>query len=57
MDIQKSKMNEKKFNIKVWFEQRMFNNFIQEHYFYKRPFSFHNTTYFILIFFVVIRYY
>jgi hypothetical protein len=26
----------------------MFNNFIQWHYFHKRPFNFHNTIYFIL---------
>jgi len=29
MDIEKSKMNKKISNIKVWFEQGMFNNFIQ----------------------------
>jgi hypothetical protein len=29
MDIEESKMSKKSFNVKVWFEQMMFNNFIQ----------------------------
>jgi hypothetical protein len=48
-DIEKNQMSQKKFNIKVWFEQKMFNNFIQSHHFPRRPFSFHNIIYFIFL--------
>jgi triacylglycerol esterase/lipase EstA (alpha/beta hydrolase family) len=43
-------------NIKVWLEQRMFNNFIQWYYFHKRPFSFHNAIFFMTDFFGIIGY-
>jgi hypothetical protein len=43
-------------NIKVWFEQTMFNSFVQ--YFHKRPLTLHNTIFLIFDFFsIVIGYY
>jgi hypothetical protein len=44
-------------NIKVWFEYKTFNNFIQWHHFHKGPINFHNTIYFILNIFIIIGYY
>jgi hypothetical protein len=42
------------YNFMFWFEWRTFDNFIEQHYFHKGPFNFHNTILFTLNFFVVI---
>ncbi len=49
MDVMKFKLNHYMFQFEFWFEQRTFNNLIQQQiYFHKKPLNFHNTNSFIL---------